>query len=92
VADAPALGTDAARDLIARSRAIRRQAGIGFGRMARQLGIAKSTLSQWETAPPPGIGCHRSTWGTPEYWLAILAVLDDQPEEARQLENGRQAG
>jgi hypothetical protein len=86
VADAPALGTDRATDLIARARAIRRQAGIGMDRMCRQLGIAKSTLSAWETRPPPGIGCHRSTWGTPEYWLAILAVLDD--EQAGQLENG----
>ena len=72
--------SDRGRDLIARSRAIRRDAGIGMDRMARRLGIAKSTLSVWETDPPPGIGTHPSSYGTPEFWVAVLDVLDRSPK------------
>jgi len=72
----PAPGSDRGRDLIRRARQIRHDAGVGFGAMARQLGVSNPTLHIWETNPPPRMGCYPATWGTPERWVAILDVLD----------------
>ena len=75
-ADPPALDSDRGRDLLARARPIRQAAGVGFDRMARQLGISKACLSRWETDPPRRIGADRRTGGVPEQFVAILDVLD----------------
>jgi hypothetical protein len=72
----PAPGSDRGRDLIHRARQIRHDAGVGFGAMARQLGVSNATLHIWETNPPPRMGCYPATWGTPERFVAILDVLD----------------
>ena len=72
----PAPGSDRGRDLIRRARQIRHDAGVGFGAMARQLGVSNATLHIWETNPPPRMGCYPATWGTPERFVAILDVLD----------------
>jgi transcriptional regulator with XRE-family HTH domain len=65
----PAPDSDRAADLIARSRELRRQAGVGFGRMAAEAAINKSHLSQLERGlASPGRRART--------WLAILEVLD----------------
>jgi hypothetical protein len=72
----PSPGSDRGRDLIRRARQIRHEAGIGFGAMARLLGVSNATLHIWETNPPPRMGCYPATWGTPERFVAILDALD----------------
>jgi hypothetical protein len=80
----PALDSDRGRDLLARARQIRQEAGVSFDRMAATLGIGKATLSVWERTPPRRLGQDRRTWGTPEYWVACLDVLDrEQASGAR---------
>lgn len=71
------LDSDRARDLIKRARQIRRDAGIGMNQMAGRVGVSKTTLHAWETNPPPGLGTSPRTWGRPEFWVACLAVLDE---------------
>lgn len=74
--EVPAPDSDRGRDLIKRARQIRRDAGVGFRAMADRLGIARSTLSRYETAGPPAPGRVRGPWDIPAYWVAILDVLD----------------
>jgi hypothetical protein len=73
----PDPASEAGQDLIKRGRVIRQQAGVGFGAMARQLGIAKSTLSRYETTGPAA--ARPGGWDIPAYWVAILAALDRSP-------------
>jgi hypothetical protein len=68
----PDLESARGRDLIRRAREIRRAAHVGMDAMARRLQIA----SRWETDPPPAMGCYPRTSGTPEFWVAVLDVLD----------------
>jgi hypothetical protein len=74
----PEPDSDRGRDLIARARPIRQAAGVGFDQMRRRLGICKSTLQRWETDPPQW----RSTAGTPRLFVAILAALEADDEQA----------
>jgi hypothetical protein len=37
-------------------------------------------LHAWETNPPAGLGRSPRTWGRPEFWVACLAVLDEDPD------------
>jgi DNA-binding XRE family transcriptional regulator len=78
VADIPDL--DRGRDLVKRAREIRRRAGIGMNQMAGRVGVSKTTLHVWETNPPAGLGRSPRTWGRPEFWVACLAVLDEDPD------------
>ena len=57
------------RDLAARSRTIRRAAGVGLRAMAREAGLSKGHVSNLERGiSQPGPAAAR--------WLAIVAVLD----------------
>jgi DNA-binding XRE family transcriptional regulator len=66
-----------ARDLIARARQLRAEAGIPIGAMADKVGVAKSTVSVWERNPGRvEIGRFPGGREAARCWLAILAVLD----------------
>ena len=71
-----AAGDQAARDLMARARQLRRDAGVPIGAMAERCGVAKSTMSLWERDPPADLGRLPGDRDQARRWLAILAVLD----------------
>jgi len=48
--------------------------------MADRVGVSKATLHAWETNRPAGLGRSPRTWGRPEFWVACLAVLDEDPD------------
>ena len=57
----PAPDSDRGRDLIRRARQVRHDAGVGFGAMARQLGVSNATLhialaGAHPARPVPGVG------------------------------------
>jgi hypothetical protein len=66
-------GDGQARDLMARGRQLRRDAGVSMGLMAAQCGVTVPTISKWETRGPGRVSARD---GQARRWVAILAVLD----------------